>query len=87
MIQYKRGGWWNILAPFAVLVFILDVLANYTEITLFAAELPKAGEYSISKRLFRLQSQVGVIGDISRWVVGVLNAATPGGVHIPPPSA
>lgn len=84
-IQYKRGGWWSVLLPFAALLFVIDVLANYTELVVVTCDWPRRGEYTFSNRLFRLQSQVGGMGDFYCWIVGMLNAATPGGLHIQTP--
>lgn len=81
-IQYKRGGWWSVLIPLAALLFIIDLLANYTELVLMTRDWPRPGEYTFSNRLFRLQTKAGNAGDFYRWIVGMLNAATPGGLHI-----
>ena len=84
-IQYKRGGWWSVLIPFAVVLFVIDVLANYTELIIMTWDRPRRGEYTFSNRLYRLQSKAGGMGEFYRWIVGMLNAATPGGLHIQPP--
>lgn len=31
VIQYKRGGLWRVLFPFAAIVLLIDALASYTE--------------------------------------------------------
>ena len=83
-IQYQRGGVWLILAPVAIIAFIVDVLANYTELVLLFGDTPRRGEYTFSNRLFRLQTGTGWRGDLARYIVRVLNAIAPSGLHIRP---
>lgn len=50
VIQFKRGGWWSILKPFALIVAILDVIANYTEVAFVFGKTPE-GCHTISQRM------------------------------------
>ena len=50
VIPYKRGGMWSILKVPAVLVALLDIVANYTEWAWICGWPPK-GCHTISKRL------------------------------------
>ena len=84
-IQYQRGGLWHILAPFAILAFVVDVLANYTELALLTWDFPRSGEYTFSNRLYRLQGNEDWRGKPARYIVRVLNAIAPSGLHISPP--
>ena len=84
-IQYKRGGWWSPLALLAAILFVMDIAANYTELVIMTWDRPRRGEYTFSNRLYRLQTQAGSMGEFCRWIVGMLNAATPGGLHIQKP--
>ena len=54
VIQFKRGGWrrWACAIP-ACIVFVLDIVANYTELA-WALGWPLKGEYSISRRVRRM---------------------------------
>lgn len=53
VIQFKRGGWrrWVCAVP-AYFVFVLDLVANYTELA-WALGWPLKGEYTISRRIRR----------------------------------
>lgn len=50
-IQYKR---WPVLYPLAAFTALVDVIANYTEISLFLWEFPRKGENTFSQRAARL---------------------------------
>lgn len=52
-IQYKRGGVWLLLAPLALLVWAVDVLANYTEMAMVFG-WPQSGDHTITARIRRL---------------------------------
>lgn len=84
-IQYQRGGWWLAFAPFAIAAFVVDVLANYTELALLMWDFPRSGEYTFSNRLYRLQSNKDWRGTPARYISRVLNAIAPSGVHIQKP--
>jgi hypothetical protein len=52
-IQYEVRKW-----PIRYLYYavgIIDIIANYTELALFTLDRPRAGEYTFSQRLRRLQ--------------------------------
>lgn len=83
-IQYQRGGFWLLFAPFAIAAFLVDVLANYTELALLMWDFPRPGEYTFSNRLYRLQSNQDWRGVPARYIVRVLNAIAPSGIHIKP---
>jgi hypothetical protein len=54
VIQFKRGGWRKfVCAAPAAGVFLLDIIANYTELT-WVWGLPLKNEYSISRRVKRM---------------------------------
>jgi len=78
-IQYERGGWWRIVAPVTAFALLIDVLANYTELSLAMLEWPKRGEWTFSTRLERLFREQGWRGDIARPVSRVLNWFSPTG--------
>jgi hypothetical protein len=40
-IQYERGGLWRLCAVFVVVGLALDVILNYTELTIFTLDFPK----------------------------------------------
>jgi hypothetical protein len=81
-IQYERGGLWRLCAVFVVVGLALDVILNYTELTIFTLDFPKRGEWTFSKRLARLQYNDGWRGEFARYVAGCLNAIAPSGRHI-----
>lgn len=81
-VQYERGGWWRIVAPVTALALLIDVLANYTELSLAMWECPKRGEWTFSIRLERLVREQGWRGDIARPVSNILNFIAPSGKHI-----
>lgn len=77
-LQYERGHQW--LFPFALVFFVLDVIANYTELALLTWDFPRAHEYTFSKRLTRLKSLPGIRGDACWLVSDYLNYISPGHV-------
>lgn len=81
-IQIERGGWWRILAPITILALLVDVLANFTELSLAMWEWPHRGEWTFSTRLERLIREQGWRGDIARPVARILNFIAPSGKHI-----
>ena len=79
-IQYEVRNWrW--LYPFAVTIFVLDVIANYTELVVLTQDFPEAGEYTFSKRLERLRNGNAWHRFIAHLVIPYLNYFQPG--HIP----
>ena len=65
-IQYQRGGWWRILAPITLIAAIVDVIANYTELTLLTWDFPQVGERTFSTRCHRLIHQDNWAGKVGR---------------------
>lgn len=80
-IQYKRGGLWTILAPFAALVLIVDVLASYTEWSLvFGA--PKKGDHTITQRVESMHvDELESRRNLAKLVQIYLDACEPDGKH------
>ena len=79
-IQVERGGWWQLLWPVTILAWIVDVLANWTELSLLMLELPR--EPTFSQRLSRLVRSTGWRSDLARRIAPVLNQIAPSGSHI-----
>ena len=81
-IQYERGGWWRLVLPVALAAALLDVALNYTELALLTWDYPRAGEYTFSQRLQRLQSAQGWRGSAARFVERyMLGPFDPDGFH------
>lgn len=79
-IQYVVRGWkW--LYPFAIVILVLDVIANYTELVVLTQDFPEAGEYTFSKRLERLRHGNLWQRFIAKLVIPYLNFFQPG--HVP----
>jgi hypothetical protein len=83
-IQYERKGWWYLVLPVTLSAFVVDVIANYTELAFLLWDFPRQGEYTFSQRLHRLQYANGLRGLISRKIVLTLNYISPSGQHIKP---
>lgn len=81
-IQYERGGWWRLVAPFTVAFLMLDVLLNYTVLALLTLDMPRKGETTFSKRLKRLQFDLGWRGRMALAIKPALDYFDPDGVHI-----
>lgn len=81
-IQYKRGGWWLLALPFAVIALAIDVLLNYTELALLTLDFPQKGEWTFSTRLSRVCREEGKRGSVCRYITKVLDAIDPSGKHI-----
>ena len=81
-IQYERGGWWLLVMPITLITMLVDVVANWTELSLFLWEWPQKNEYTFSDRLERLVHYQGWRGDIARYVASILNYIAPSGKHI-----
>ncbi len=87
-IQYFRGGWWRLLAPFAAAAWILDVVLNYTLFTFFTLDFPEVKEVTFSQRLNRLATYTDWRGVLARWIAKyMLDWADPRGQHIYPKGA
>lgn len=82
-IQYERGGWWRVVAPVTALALVIDVAANWTELSLAMWELPRRGEWTFSTRLERLVLLSGWRGNVARCIARMLNwIAPPSHPHI-----
>lgn len=77
-IQVERGGWWNLLAPVTLLALVIDVIANYTELALLTWDWPRAGEWTFSTRVKRLQYDSGWRGRVGRLVKDYCDFFWPG---------
>lgn len=66
-IQYQRGGYWRLLAPFTLLTAIIDVYCNYTELALLTWDYPRNNEITFSIRCARLIHQDGWVGKVGRF--------------------
>jgi len=80
-VQYERGGFWRLLFPVTFLALIIDVIANWTELSVAFWELPRMGEWTFSTRLERLVHGMGWRSDIARFVARQLNAIYPGHIR------
>lgn len=65
-VQYKRGGWWLLVAPVTFAALIIDIWCNYTELALITLDFPARGEWTFSTRLQRLQYYHGWRGTFAR---------------------
>lgn len=81
-IQYERGGWWRAVLPITAIALIVDVIANYTELALLTWDFPKAGEYTFSQRLVRLNKEEGFRGIMAQYITKILDVIAPSGKHI-----
>ena len=83
VIKFKHGGWrrWVCAIP-ACIVFLIDILANYTELALLTWDWPRKGEYTFSTRLARLQFDTGWRGRIAKLAIAYTNHFDHAGRHI-----
>jgi len=65
-IQGLRGGFWRVLLPLTALAWVVDVIANYTELALLTWDFPRGKEYTFSDRCLRLVKQDGWAGFVGR---------------------
>lgn len=76
------------IAPFVVAIYVaallLDVALNYTLFCVYLMDRPQAGEYTLSKRLPRLNKQQNLRGRVARAVTWLLNTLAADGQHIAP---
>lgn len=80
-IQYEVRRW-----PIKYLYWftgLVDIVANYTELVLLTMDFPEQGEYTFSKRLFRLQTGNWFNRLWARAVIPYLNYFQPS--HVPKP--
>ena len=78
-LQYERG--WTVLAPLAIVFYLLSALANYTELALLTWDWPRPGERTFSQRLARLRKWPGLRGWLCQRVANYLNYFSPGHVQ------
>ncbi len=81
-IQYRRGGAWLALTPFAVVAITLSAVVNHTEMALLFWEFPRKGENTLSVRLARLQLDTGWRGKIARPIARYTDYFDPTGKHV-----
>lgn len=86
-IQYQRESWpqWarNVCLVIAGIAVVIDVLAEWTVLSLYLWERPKEHEYTFSDRLERLVTETGWRSRIAWPIALLLNAiAPPGHPHI-----
>jgi len=80
-IQFKRGGAWVVLAPFAAFVWLIDVIANYTEVAL-VFDWPERGDYTITARVRRMKSSpLESRRELAKLMQIYLDACEPDGRH------
>lgn len=80
-IQYKQGGLYWLLAPLALLVWVVDVVANYTELALIFG-WPEEGDHTISARVRRMRtSPIEARRDLAALLQTYLDACEPDGKH------
>lgn len=72
-IQHERGGVWKVLSFLALRTGLLDIYLNYTTFTVLFLQLPRDGEYTLSKRCERLVSDPGWRGKIARLIAWYTN--------------
>lgn len=77
-LQYERG--WTLLAPLAIVFYLLSALANYTELAWLTLDWPRPGERTCSQRLARLRKWPGLRGWLCQRVTNYLNYFSPGHV-------
>lgn len=83
-VQYLRGGWWRLLAPFTFVALVLDVVLNYTELALLTWDWPRDRyEVTFSNRLKRLVARDDWRGKLARYIATkMLNPYDPTGTHV-----
>lgn len=81
VIQYKRGGLWNILYPLAFIVLLLDIIASYTEWSIvFGA--PNKGDHTITQRISSMHEDVlPARRQLAHLIQVYLDACEPDGEH------
>ena len=81
-VQYNRGGAWRLLFPVTLVAFLLDILANYTELAILTGDFPREGEYTFSQRCKRMKLQDTWGGKVARFIEPYLDYFDPSGDHI-----
>lgn len=80
-VLYYRGGFWRLFFPVTLCAFIIDVVANWTELSLLLWQFPKRGEWTFSMRIERLIHGYGWRSNIANRVAVVLNSIQPGHIR------
>lgn len=82
VIKYKRKGFYYALAPFAFIVAVLDIIANYTEWWFVFGKPPK-GAYTISKyvRWLAVNGKHESHREFARMLQVILDAGEDDGKH------
>lgn len=83
VIQFKRGGLWLALAPLALLVWFIDVVANYIELPLIFG-WPKKGDHTITARIKTMQNdpeELPTRRELAKLAQLFLDACEPDGKH------
>jgi hypothetical protein len=81
-IQYERQGKWRVLIPLGILALAIDVVLNFSGLSIVTLDFPKWGEWTFSKRLSRLQYNTDWRGEFARYIAGCLDKIAPSGKHI-----
>lgn len=81
-VQYERGGWWRIVWPVTFVALLLDIVANFTELSLLTWDFPRHGEWTFSQRLHRLNQDQWWRGFLCRKLTVYLDFFDPNGKHI-----
>lgn len=81
VIQFKRGGLWNVLAPAALLVWLIDVLASYIEWTVVFG-WPRRGDHTITARVRTMHNDdLPSRRELAALIQVYLDACEPDGKH------
>ena len=81
-IQCERKGVYSILLPLYIVTALLDVLANYTELSLLCLAWPQRGKPTFSMRIPQLLISGGWKSTVSYEVAVYLNFFSPTHDHI-----
>ena len=82
VIQYKRGGIWKLLAIPGIIIWLCDVIANYTEWSLVFGP-PEKGDVTITNRLktMKVSDEFESRRLFASGVLTMLDACEPDGKH------
>lgn len=83
-IQTERGGVWRVLMPVLWVGMVLDVALNFTHFAVIFWDWPRWGEWTLSKRLTRLNRRTDWRGTIAREITNLLDWLAPSGRHVKP---
>ncbi|MES2972379.1 MAG: hypothetical protein V4757_02165 [Pseudomonadota bacterium] len=81
-VQTERGGAWRVLLPVAWVALVLDVVLNFLHFAALFWDWPQRGEWTLSKRLTRLNKDPGWRGHLARPITRLLDWLAPSGQHI-----